>query len=309
MMISSPSIILHTPQLGENIGSAARIMLNFGLTDLRLVAPRDGWPNAAADPLSAGAFEAGVEVRVFDTIEAAIAEQKPLVYFPAGEKYRIDRDVIISGAVRTFFGGSPKTRISNGIGEKEDTSSGPSLVLGSDLPLFEFDLLDTAHLRHDHPTELIIRHCRTDHISAGEKCGPLFIEDSEGMFRFSKHQRVWGRQLNPETKGVPEIINDGGQLWILGLKTEYLSTKIENRNGARTEILGGLMYPVHPVTDESLPMFLNIDSDMSLVHGVSVYGKNHKIYIKETRGTETREYREWHWENGRPITNLYRAAK
>ena len=74
MMISSPSIILHTPQLGENIGSAARIMLNFGLTDLRLVAPRDGWPNAAAEPLSAGAFEAGVEVSVFDTIEAAIAD-------------------------------------------------------------------------------------------------------------------------------------------------------------------------------------------------------------------------------------------
>jgi tRNA/rRNA methyltransferase len=38
----SPAILLHTPQLGENIGAAARVMLNFGLTDLRLVAPRDG---------------------------------------------------------------------------------------------------------------------------------------------------------------------------------------------------------------------------------------------------------------------------
>ncbi|MEM9740164.1 MAG: TrmH family RNA methyltransferase [Pseudomonadota bacterium] len=66
-----PSILLHTPQLGENIGAAARAMLNFGLTDLRLIAPRDGWPNPAADTLSAGAFEAGVEVTVFETFEAA----------------------------------------------------------------------------------------------------------------------------------------------------------------------------------------------------------------------------------------------
>lgn len=74
MSQTAPTIILHRPQLGENIGSAARVMLNFGLTELRLVAPRDGWPNAAAEPLSAGAFEAGVEVSVFETIEESIAD-------------------------------------------------------------------------------------------------------------------------------------------------------------------------------------------------------------------------------------------
>lgn len=69
----SPAILLHTPQLGENIGAAARVMLNFGLTDLRLVAPRDGWPNAAAEAMSAGALGQGVEVSVHDTLEAAMA--------------------------------------------------------------------------------------------------------------------------------------------------------------------------------------------------------------------------------------------
>ena len=68
---SPPAILLHTPQLGENIGSAARVMLNFGLTDLRLITPRDGWPNPAADTLSAGAFEAGVKVSVHDSLESA----------------------------------------------------------------------------------------------------------------------------------------------------------------------------------------------------------------------------------------------
>jgi len=74
MTSKAPIIILHQPQLGENIGSAARVMLNFGLTELRIVDPRDGWPNPAAEPLSAGAFEAGVKVSVFDTLEAAIGD-------------------------------------------------------------------------------------------------------------------------------------------------------------------------------------------------------------------------------------------
>ncbi len=72
--MNAPVIILHQPQLGENIGAAARVMLNFGLTDLRLVSPRDGWPNPAAEPLSAGAFEAGVSVQVFTGTDAAIAD-------------------------------------------------------------------------------------------------------------------------------------------------------------------------------------------------------------------------------------------
>ncbi len=71
-MQRSPAIILHAPQLGENIGAAARVMLNFGLTDLRLVSPRDGWPSAAAEAMSAGALGQGVEVTVFDTLEAAM---------------------------------------------------------------------------------------------------------------------------------------------------------------------------------------------------------------------------------------------
>ena len=51
----APAIVLVRPQLGENIGKAARAMLNFGLEEMRLVAPRDGWPNPSAGPAAAGA--------------------------------------------------------------------------------------------------------------------------------------------------------------------------------------------------------------------------------------------------------------
>ncbi len=53
--VAPPAIILVNPQLGENIGFAARAMANFGLTDLRLVGPRDGWPNDKAHAAAAGA--------------------------------------------------------------------------------------------------------------------------------------------------------------------------------------------------------------------------------------------------------------
>ncbi len=70
----APAIILSEPQLGENIGAAARAMANFGLSDLRLVRPRDGWPNPKADAMAAGAVDIIVAARLFDTVEEAVAE-------------------------------------------------------------------------------------------------------------------------------------------------------------------------------------------------------------------------------------------
>jgi tRNA/rRNA methyltransferase len=72
--MTSPAFILVAPQMGENIGAAARVMANFGLADLRLVAPRDGWPNPAAETMSAGALADVVAVRVFDRVEDAIGD-------------------------------------------------------------------------------------------------------------------------------------------------------------------------------------------------------------------------------------------
>ena len=69
-----PVIVLVRPQLGQNIGKAARAMLNFGLTDLRLVAPRDGWPNPDAGPSASGADVVLERAQVFATVQDAIAD-------------------------------------------------------------------------------------------------------------------------------------------------------------------------------------------------------------------------------------------
>lgn len=69
-----PVVILVEPQLAENIGATARAMMNCGLLELRLVNPRDGWPDDAALPMASGATAVLDRVRVFDTLEEAIAD-------------------------------------------------------------------------------------------------------------------------------------------------------------------------------------------------------------------------------------------
>lgn len=71
---SKPIIVLVRPQLGQNIGKAARAMLNFGLTEMRLVAPRDGWPNPDAGPAASGADVVLEQAQLFDSVEEAIAD-------------------------------------------------------------------------------------------------------------------------------------------------------------------------------------------------------------------------------------------
>jgi len=70
----APAIILVEPQLGDNIGAAARAMANFGLGELRIVAPRDGWPNEAARSYATNALSVVDGARVFPDLKAAVAD-------------------------------------------------------------------------------------------------------------------------------------------------------------------------------------------------------------------------------------------
>ena len=74
LIAEGPVIVLVNPQLGENIGAAARAMANFGLAELRLVDPRDGWPNDVARANAAKADHIIDSVQVFDTLEEAIGD-------------------------------------------------------------------------------------------------------------------------------------------------------------------------------------------------------------------------------------------
>lgn len=92
-MNNNITIILHAPQMGENIGAAARAMFNFGFEDLRIVAPRDGWPNAKALEMAAGAKNVVEKARVYANLSDAIADLQT-VYATTARTRDMDKEVI-----------------------------------------------------------------------------------------------------------------------------------------------------------------------------------------------------------------------
>jgi tRNA/rRNA methyltransferase len=115
--LAGPVVILVEPQLGENIGMAARAMGNFGLTRLRIVRPRDGWPNLSAQRAAAGADHILDKVELFDTVEQAVADctllfattarahdqAKPVVA-PDAAAREIAAQIGVGGTVGILFG-------------------------------------------------------------------------------------------------------------------------------------------------------------------------------------------------------------
>ncbi|MBJ7388425.1 MAG: RNA methyltransferase [Sphingomonadaceae bacterium] len=110
-MSAPPIIILCRPQLGENIGKAARAMLNFGLTEMRLVAPRDGWPNPNAGPAASGADIVLAKAQVFPTLSEATADIAH-VYATTVRKRGVTKPVITPEvAAREVLGNTGRSAI------------------------------------------------------------------------------------------------------------------------------------------------------------------------------------------------------
>jgi len=115
--LAGPVVVLVEPQLGENIGMAARAMGNFALTQLRIVNPRDGWPNVSAQRAAAGADHILDHVALFDTVEQAVADldllfattarahdqAKPVVPPPAAAREIVDH-IAGGGKAGILFG-------------------------------------------------------------------------------------------------------------------------------------------------------------------------------------------------------------
>ncbi len=93
MSARGPIVVLVAPQMGENIGMAARAMANMGLTDMRIVAPRDGWPNDKAIAAAAGADAIIAAAGLFDDIGAAVADCHA-VYATSAREHRMAKPVV-----------------------------------------------------------------------------------------------------------------------------------------------------------------------------------------------------------------------
>lgn len=107
MSAPPPAIVLVRPQLAENIGKAARAMLNFGLTDLRLVSPRDGWPNPDAGPAASGADSVIRDAKLYETVADAVADCAH-VYATTVRKRGVTKPVVDPAEAATAIRAAPE---------------------------------------------------------------------------------------------------------------------------------------------------------------------------------------------------------
>jgi Pectate lyase superfamily protein len=230
-------------------------------------------------------------------IQAAMNSGKPVVYFPQG-RYVIRQTIRVGGNVELITGMQsalvvqPPLRMQPApvfrFEEGQQSAVTLERVWGDYAPGGKFYWIEQASSK-----TLVLRNLVLNSAAAYRNTGfgPLFIEDvSAGDWVF-KRQSVWARQLNPENLGR-KMINQGGTLWILGLKTEKEGTAVETTEAGKTEILGGLLYPAMPRSRElpaDQPAFINQESALSVVMGESSYGGGfYKTIVRETRGGTTR---------------------
>ncbi|MGD1921267.1 MAG: hypothetical protein ACFCAD_21690 [Pleurocapsa sp.] len=180
----------------------------------------------------------------------------------------------------------------------QDSAATLKVVGDSPQPLIiEGLLLKNVTIEHRGKRPLTIKHTKKATINNFPRSGNLFLEDVQMDLNLEHPQNVWARQLNAETlhQARTKVSNNGGNLWILGIKTEGKGTVLETINGGKTELLGTLVYPVQKFDrqDKLEPAFINRDSHHSLIYSVSVHGKdrNYPIQIEETRDGKTKQLR------------------
>ena len=123
--------------------------------------------------------------------------------------------------------------------------------------------------------------------------GKLWVTDYSGNLQLNvPGQQVWCRQLNTEGNpaNITKIVSNGAKLWILGLKTENASPILDSSNNAKTQILGGLIYPAASV-DSSTIMLKNTESSLTAVLAGSNYNSTANQYstlVQETRSSDVK---------------------
>ncbi len=215
-----------------------------------------------------------------EAVQKAVDSGRRVLYFPRGRKWLVDGTVEIRGSIErvtslegSIFGtgtlkvtaGTPRTVIFDRMGQ---TYKKVAIENASDRTMVLSGVLTWGDVRLTGP-------------------GDCFLEDYCGRLEM-KGQNVWARQWNNEAKSQPKFLNDGGTVWILGLKTEQAGTLIETVRGGRTEVLGGFCYAQG--APKTTPMFILTNAAGSFTIGeITFNNRPFKTIVRETRGGETRE--------------------
>lgn len=247
-------------------------------------------------------------------IQAAIDSGASTIYFPKGN-YRIKNTIILRGNVRRIVGLwsmiDPYDTLRDANPARPlfrfESSSQPTVAVEGFFIQFLANPGLFYFIDHASTKNLVLKDVWMAEGKAfrGVGTGKVFIENflngydyeetntnTSPVWAFSPGQRVWARQINPEHGlGSTDILNNGASVWIFGIKTERPSIVAETRSGGKTEITGGLIFPIStPLT--TLAPFVNQESSVSLVvaeHRDASGNGRHYTVVKEVRGGTTRQ--------------------
>lgn len=217
-------------------------------------------------------------------IQAALDSGKPVVYFHPGI-YQVSRTLQVPGTVHVIEGFDAWIMAKSG--EMTTGRALFSVAEPSSQPLILTKLyLDVAPAAIDIDRSadrtIFLRDSRVSGHPFRGRPGQVFLTDVvagvAATWTFTPEQEVWARQLNVEQPDL-KILNDGGQLWILGLKSELPSTVLRNVNGARTELLGGLLYAVKPTSDAWPAFVTSGGGSVSLTFATTAYQQSGNYHV------------------------------
>ncbi len=237
-------------------------------------------PNDFANVVDFGA-KAGGEHDSADGIQAAIDSGKPIVYLPNGS-YSVSRPIVVRGGVRLITG------MQSAIRSLEGQEVEPIVRFeATKHPVIVEHMWLSGRVEHASPNAVTLRHLdmTQGYRNTPEGTGDVFVEDTIGKPLVVAHpQRFFGRQVNCEFGDDPLIENHGGDLWIMGYKTEGQMPVLKNVGG-RVEILGGLFYPLRPVPDDR-PMIINEGGSVRLSY-VMNGNDNYRVQLRSQDGQGT----------------------
>ncbi len=210
-------------------------------------------------------------------IQKALDSGAGTVFFPGN--YAISKTLTVGGKVRRVLGTGGWVDYTTKVKPDFRVAAGKAEVV-------TFEHFADIKGGIENPTDrtLVLRSIGTRLASKGK--GKLFLEDVAGDELAVKNQRVFARQLNIENQGT-HLLNDGGDVWVLGYKTERGGTLLDTRNGGKSEVLGGFSYTT--TAGKLAPMFVNSKSSVFAFFGEVCYsGDPFATLVSESQGAATK---------------------
>ncbi|NMG05399.1 DUF4347 domain-containing protein [Brasilonema sp. UFV-L1] len=225
-------------------------------------------------------------------LQSVLDSGKSTIYFDFGKYFSFNETVLtVPATVKRIVGFSS---VVDGESHGQNGGGIKFVVEGSstDSPLIVEGFGYGAKVDHNSSSRSVALKDGFYQYTSSSGAGELFLEDVNlGSLQVQPNQNVWARQLNIESNNT-KIVNNGGNLWILGLKTEGTGTIIDSKNGAKTELLGGLIYPARSFSsqEKQTPAFISDNSSTSLVYRSNHYdpAQYYDTLVSETRNGETR---------------------